>query len=192
MGKKVPRSIKLQVLDDWMAGISRDDTAMKNGISTGSVSNSIRGFQRRDITDVDLLRSTSVYLKSQNLDLNDMSSSIRLKNMLDRLELPAERLDRFLQALSIYNYKNDIEDPGKFIYEVKKISDYLVHLNVSVYEIIDYIEKKKLEFQKIENDILGAKMDLGMIKYQQRELLLNNEKSKTSNTFGDDVNNPSY
>lgn len=131
MGKKAPHSIKLQVLNDWLSGKSRDDIATNNSISNGSVTNIIKEFRETEAPDIDLLRGTAVYLKRHNLGLNEMSSSIRLKNMLDNLELPEERLEKFLPALSIYNYKKILKIPKNLFTRLKK---FLIMYFVSMYQ----------------------------------------------------------
>ena len=46
MGGTIPHSIKLQVLNDWLSGKSRDDIAINNGISNGTVLNIIKEFKK--------------------------------------------------------------------------------------------------------------------------------------------------
>ncbi|HKR73939.1 MAG TPA: hypothetical protein VJR94_07490 [Candidatus Nitrosocosmicus sp.] len=185
MGKKVPHSIKLQVLNDWLSGKSRDDIAINNSISNGSVTNIIKEFRETEVPDIDLLRGAAVYMKRHNLGLNEMSSSIRLKNMLDNLELPDDLLEKFLLALSIYNYKNDLDDPKKFIHAVEKVSDYVFRLDVTVFHIINEIDNKQIELKKLKSEILDASMKLGNIKYEHEQLLKDNKLTNVSQTLGD-------
>ena len=187
MGKKIPHSIKYQVLVHWLSGISRDDIAFSLGISTGTVSNIITEC-KKEVVDIELLRSVAVKMKNQGLELKDLASSISLRNMLDLLELPEEKVEKFLLALSIYNYKNDIDDPKKFIDAIVKFSEYVARLDVSVFDIVDYTEKKKTELKNLNSEIFFAKMDLGSLKYHQEEIRSNNEKSKASKPSGNNVN----
>ena len=188
MGRKVPNSIKLQVLVHWLSGISRNDIAFSLKVSTGTVSNIIKECQK-EVIDIDLLRSVAVKMKNQGLELKDLASSISLRNMMIMLELSEEKVEKFLLALSIYNYKNDIEDPKKFIDEILNVSKYVARLDVPVFDIVDYIEKKKTELKELNLDILDAKMDLGSLKYHQEEIRSNIKKSNINKTFGDNVNN---
>jgi hypothetical protein len=178
MGGKTPTAIKLQVLKCWLSGLSRDDISINIGISTGSVSNIIK--ECRKYKDIESFRSVAVKMKNQGLELNDLASSLRLKNMLDLLELPEERLEKFLQALSIYNYKNDINDSKKFICEVEKFSQYVASLDISVFDLVDYVDKKKTELKELDKEIFLAKMDLGALKYKQEEIRSNIKKLGTT------------
>lgn len=178
MSGKTPAEIKLQVLKCWLSGLSRDDISINIGISTGRVSNIIK--ECRNYKDIELFRSVAVKMKNQGLELNDLASSLALKNMLHLLELPDERLEKFLQALSIYNYKNDINDSKKFIYQVEKISQYVARLDTSVFGLVDYVEKKKTELKELNWEIFLAKMDLGALKYKQEEIRSNIKKLGTT------------
>jgi hypothetical protein len=189
MGRIIPNSIKVQVLVHWLSGISRDDIALNVGISTGSVSHIIKECQKGEVVDIDLLRPVAVKMKNQGLELKDLASSISLRNMLVLLELPEEKVEKFLLALSIYNYKNDIENPEKFIDEIIKFSEYVASLDISVFNIVNYIEEMKTELKKLNSKIFFAKMDLGSLEYHQEEIRSNMEKSKTSKALDNNVNN---
>lgn len=186
MGGSIPNSIKLQVLNDWLLGKSRDDIAINNGISNGTVFNIIKEVKNRESIDFDLVRVIAVHLKKEGHTLTDLASSIHLRNMLDMLELPEERVEKFLLALSIYNYKHDIEKPEKFIEAIEKISQYVHRLDVPVFNIIEYVENQKIVLQKLKSEISSAKQDLERIKYKNKKLVLEFEKFKKSITDGDD------
>ena len=189
MGGKIPRAIKLQVLHGWMSGISRDDISLNNSISTGAVSNIIKEFRTGEVIDIDLLRETAVIMKNEGLGLNDLSSAIRLRKMLDFLELPEEQVEKFLLELSIYNYKNDIKDSKEFILAVKRVSGYVSRLDISIFDIIDEIEKKNSELRKLNNEILAERMELEGLKYKQSIMKSNIDRCKDAGSFADDKNN---
>ena len=186
LGGSIPNSIKLQVLNDWLLGKSRDDIAINNGISNGTVFNIIKEVKNRESIDFDLVRVIAVHLKKEGHTLTDLASSIHLRNMLDMLELPEERVEKFLLALSICNYKHDIEKPEKFIEAIEKISQYVHRLDVPVFNIIEYVENQKIVLQKLKSEISSAKQDLERIKYKNKKLVLEFEKFKKSITDGDD------
>jgi len=186
LGGRIPHSIKLKVLNDWLLGKSHDDIALNNGISNGTVSNIIKEFKNRLIMDHDLVRVTAIHLKRMGLTLSDLASSINLRNMLVMLEIPDERVEKLLLALSIYNYKNDIEEPEKFINEVEKISEYVFRLDVSVFDLIEHIENMKNELQKLQSEFFSVKMDLERITNKNKKLILEFEKFKNSIAIDDE------
>jgi hypothetical protein len=171
-----------------VSGKSHEDISSCTGISVGTVSNILQECRKGIITDIDLLRSVAVDMKKQGIGLNDLAFSLRLRNMLNVLGLPEEKVEKFLQALSIYNYKNDIEDPTKIISDIVKVSEYVARLEVSVFDIIDYIEKKKTELEKLGLDILLAKMELAGLRHEKSLELSEPKKPKDSKNAKDATN----
>lgn len=137
MGKKLPRTIKLKVLEGLLSGKSHREIASCLELSPGSVSNILNQYIRKQVVDIDLLRSIAVKMKDQDLEVDDLAYSLHLRNMLKDLELSEERMDDFLEALSVYNYKNDIQNPENFIHKVEEVSDYVDRLDLSVFDLID-------------------------------------------------------
>jgi hypothetical protein len=114
MGARIPQLVKIKVLNQWLNGISRDDIAINNKISGGAVSNIIQDFKNENIPDIALLREVAVRLKRQNLDLTQFARSMRLRKMLDNLELPEDRIEKFLEHLCIFFYKHDDKNVENF------------------------------------------------------------------------------
>jgi DNA-binding CsgD family transcriptional regulator len=54
MEPKVPKSIKQQVIKQWLQGTSRDQIAKDNGIGAGTVSAIMKDAKQKDIPDIDL------------------------------------------------------------------------------------------------------------------------------------------
>ncbi|VFJ14691.1 MarR family transcriptional regulator [Candidatus Nitrosocosmicus franklandus] len=183
MGNKIPHAIRIQVLNGLLSGTSHSDIAFSLGISKGTVSNILNECRKQGVVDIDLLRSFARKMKDQGLELNDLAFSLHLRNMLKILELSEEKLDEFLLALSIYNYKNNIQNPEKFIKEVKKVSDYVARLDVSIFDLVDYIEERKVELKKLEIEIYSAKMDLGMLKYRQKQIESHIKRASNNKTI---------
>ena len=87
METKVPKSIKQQVIRQWLQGISRDQIAKDNDIGAGTVSAIIKDIRQNDIPDIDLLREVALLLKNEDLDLLLLASSIRIKKKADDMDL---------------------------------------------------------------------------------------------------------
>jgi transposase len=51
---KVPKSIKQQVIKQWLQGTSIDQIAKNNDIGAGTVSAIIKDIKQNDIPDIDL------------------------------------------------------------------------------------------------------------------------------------------
>ncbi len=76
---KVPLSIKLEVLDEWLQGITRTKIVRDNGIGVGTVTDIHQQARNKDIPDIDLLRKLALMLKKENLDVNHFTSAVRIK-----------------------------------------------------------------------------------------------------------------
>ena len=68
----------MQVIKEWLLGLTRDKIAQNIGVSAGTVTSIIQN--AKIITpDIDLPREIAVKIKKENMDLNNFASSIRLK-----------------------------------------------------------------------------------------------------------------
>jgi hypothetical protein len=54
-----------------------------------------------------LLRDAALIIKKRNLDLDHFSSSIRLKDMLDKLELSEETIESLLEYIETHCFGTD-------------------------------------------------------------------------------------
>ena len=54
MPAKIPKSIREQVIKQWLQGMSRDEIAKNNDIGAGTVSAIIKDIKQKDIPDIDL------------------------------------------------------------------------------------------------------------------------------------------
>jgi DNA-binding CsgD family transcriptional regulator len=63
MGARIPKSIREQVIKQWLEGISRDKIAKDNGIGAGTVSSIIKD-SMQEITDIDLLRAVALIVET--------------------------------------------------------------------------------------------------------------------------------
>ena len=104
---KIPYTIKVQVLKEWIQGVSRDKIAKENSIGTGTVTSIIQQ-TKRDNPDIYLMRELALKIQKENLDINYFASSVRLKKVLDRLELSEEKIEVFLEEVNIHCFRQEI------------------------------------------------------------------------------------
>src|SRR6476619_3474456 len=141
MGQKVPYAIKKRVINAWLEAKPRNIIADEVKISYGSVSNIIGNVKRESIKDIDLLRTVSVLLKKNDLDLTQFASSIRLKNKLNGLKLTEMQVDLFLENMTIHCFKETI-DPKEFLFQIYRVCSIADYLNISIMQLPDYLEEK--------------------------------------------------
>jgi len=71
--RRIPSIIKIDVIKQWLNGVSRDDIARNNDISFGSVSNIIQEIKNKEIPDIDLLRGLATTFKEKGMDLDQFT-----------------------------------------------------------------------------------------------------------------------
>ncbi len=150
MGKKIPQKVKIVVISEWLDGLSRDDIATNNSISQGSVSNIIETVKTQEIPDIDLLRAIAVELSREKLTLITLARSIRLRKMFDNLHLSEEKVEKLLEYLPVFFYKNDDSNIEKFLKQIEFVYEVTRYLGVSVFDIPEKIEKLETEVSALE------------------------------------------
>ena len=113
------------------------------------------------IPDMDLLRAVAVELKKEGWALITFAHSMRLRKMLAILHLPEDRVEKFLEYLPVFFYKNDDRDTEKFLKQLELVHEMTLNLDVSIFDMpleIDTL-KKEIADLKIEKSILEQQVD---------------------------------
>ncbi|TVP39370.1 hypothetical protein [Candidatus Nitrosocosmicus arcticus] len=184
-GRKNSIRTKIPVLREWLGGVSRDNIAINNKIAKGFVSNIIQEFKNKEIPDIDLLREVAIALKNQDMDLIQFSRSMRLKNMLDGLEVSEEQIENFLEDLSVFFYKDDIRDTEKFLSQLESVSDMAESLDLSIYGIQAYVEEKKAELGTLDKELSAIKKQVEQKKSEFINTVKNIEKYREARRYGE-------
>ena len=166
----------MNVLNLWLTGVTRKEIAMLNNISTGNVSNIIREFLNNEVPDIDLLRETSVKIKNSGFQINNFSSVLRLRNMLNLLEIPEETLEQFLVELSVFNYKRDIDNSEEFILKVIKVAEHVKLLDVSVFDIVNEIDELTIKLRDLESKRDGLQTEIDALVTKKNKIITEIEK----------------
>jgi transcriptional regulator with XRE-family HTH domain len=165
MEPRVPKSIKQQVIKQWLQGTSRDQIAKDNGIGAGTVSAIIKDAKQKEIPDIDLLREVALLLKNEDLDLSVLADSIRLKKKIDEMDL-SEDIHCFKHSLAA----------EEFINIINKVSDLSTNLGMPVEQLPHYIVQKKLELEKVESKTEDAEIKLLQVLQHYNVTMNNLEK----------------
>jgi DNA repair ATPase RecN len=150
MGIRTPHAVKARVLKEWIQGISRDQIAVYNEIGAGTVTSIIQQTKNNHpYYDLDLIRELALKLKKENLDLNYFAPAVRLKKVLDRLEMTEENVEAFLEEINIHCFKKNINKKD-FISKIDEVWKIVKRLDVSIFNIPIYIQKLKKELSDLE------------------------------------------
>jgi transcriptional regulator with XRE-family HTH domain len=142
MVAKIPQSIKIKVLNEWLQGTSRIKIAENNDISVGAVTDIHQQARNNDIPDIDLLRKLAINLKKEGLDVNHFASAVRLKKVLDRIGLPEEKLELLLEEINVYCFKREM-DEKELLSKLDEILQMAYELDIPISDVLKKISQKK-------------------------------------------------
>ena len=186
MGARIPHLLKIKVLNHWLDGMSRDNIAINVKIASGSVSRITEEFESTQIPDIDLLREVALRLKKQNFDLTQFARSMRLRRMLDNLELPEDRIEKFLEYLCVFFYKHDDKNAKEFLLQLELVYEMATSLDVSIHDILGDIDKKKAELIHLNNKILILNQQIDEKKAEFVSIVKNTERYIAYRQYGYD------
>ena len=165
MEAKIPKSIREQVIRQWLQGMSRDQIAKYNDIGAGTVSSIIKDIKQKDIPDVDLLREVAILLKKEELDLDVFACSIRIKKKMDEMGINEDHTESLIEKINIHCFKRGLT-AEEFFNNVDKVCALSENLGMPVDQLPNYIIRQQLELQKVEEETEDAKL-------KQRQVLQN-------------------
>jgi hypothetical protein len=88
------------------------------------------------------MRELALMLKKEDLDVNHFASTVRLKKLLDRIELPEEKLELLLNEINIYCFKQEM-DEKEFVSKVDEIFQTANDFNIPMSDIRKNYPKEK-------------------------------------------------
>ena|SRR5829696_3792368 len=165
MEAKIPKSIREQVIKQWLQGMSRDQIAKYNDIGAGTVSSIIKDIKQKDIPDIDLLREVAILLKKEELDLDVFACSIRIKKKMDEMGINEDHTESLIEKINIHCFKRSLT-AEEFFKNVDKVCASSENLGMPVDQLPSYIIQQQLELQKVEEETKDAKL-------KQRQILQN-------------------
>ena len=161
MPGKIPKSIREQVIKQWLQGMSRDEIAKVNDIGAGTVSSIIKD-AKQEIPDIDLLRQGVLVLKKHDLNLSVFAPSIRIKNKLDEMGVNEDKIDSLIDNGNTHCFKRGLT-ADEYFNNVDKVCALSDNLEMSLDELPSYIIQQQLELEKVEKETEDAKVKLRQV-----------------------------
>lgn len=156
MGGTIPYSVKNNVLNQWLSGISRDQIAKNNEIGAGTVSSIIEECRKINDPDFELLRSVAVMIKKKDWSLDRFASCMRLKQKMGDMDLDEDSVESFLENITVHCFKKEL-DPQEFVDKVQKSCTLSDTLGVSVDKLPFFITEKNNELCKLTEKVEDVK-----------------------------------
>jgi hypothetical protein len=151
MGSPIPYSIKVKVIKEWIQGLARDTISQNNDIGAGTVTNIIQ-HAKANIADIDLMRGLALKIKKENLEMNYFATTVRLKKVLDRLELPEEKAEAFLEDINIHCFKQNINNK-EFVSKIEEVSNLANNFSIPIFNIPAFINQKTKQLTDLNKEI---------------------------------------
>jgi hypothetical protein len=160
MGIKTPHSVKVRVIKEWIRGISRDQIASNNEIGAGTVTSILQQTKSNyPHYDMDLMRELALKLKKENLDLNYFTSAVRLKKVLDRLEMTEENVELFLEEINIHCFKKKL-NKKEFISKIDEVWKISKSLDVPIFNIPSHIQNLTKYLAELKKDTIAKEREI--------------------------------
>lgn len=135
----------------WLKAYSRDDMAKIVGIGSGTVSEIVKDYNRRN-PGFDLLREFVVAIRREGSSVRRYATAIRMQRLLESHNLTAEQIESFVTNVDIQCFKRN-EDLNKFIGDVNKTADLANKTSVPVEELPVHIREKEKKLQLLTMDV---------------------------------------
>jgi len=161
LSNPIPHKIKVQVLYQWIQGISHDKIAENNDIGRGTVSNIIEQF-KTTIPDIDLIRETVLQIKKENIAIFSFAASIRLRRLLEDLEITEDKIESLLEEINIYCFKQEIT-PKDFVLKINEVSDLAMDLQTPIHKLPYFVNQLSSQKGKLEREMANKKQEYNQV-----------------------------
>jgi hypothetical protein len=168
MPAAIPGMIKSRVITQWLQGLSRDDIALNNNISTGAVSNIINDWTNAlSRYEADALRELGKSLKTAHLSPAQCAIGFRTMKVLSDQGIDGETAEYIIS--DTYKKCNSLGiAPSKvvtYIEDLIKFSD-----KIRLHEIEDYINQNIAKKTELEKKLQDLEDEISTLEEQKSEL----------------------
>ena len=181
MPAKIPDITRSGVIDSWLSGDYRRETAIKYGISEGAVSSIVKEYTNQQGPQrAELLRALAITLSNTGITAEQCARGHRIIMIMKRMGAEEDDQESFLTGIS-KKYVQAGHDPVHIFEQLEELHSFLDrnrgrHGFTSIPQIEEIIENKKQEMEKLNEEITtldSRKKDLEVIIHD-----LQLEKSK--------------
>ena len=149
------------MLHQWIQGIPRDRIAENNDIGRGTVTNIVQYF-KTTVPDIDLMRETALQIKKEDLEIFTYAASIRLRRLLEQLNITEDQVENLLEEISIYCFKQQIT-PKDFVLKINEVSDLAMDLQTPIHKLPSFVNQLSSHKGKLEREIANKKQEYNQV-----------------------------
>ena len=176
MRPNIPQNLRITVLSLYLQGESRNQIALKTGISQGSVSNIVAAWKKGlDEGEAADLRDLGIMMKRANLNPLQCVSGFRTAQLLNKLGLDEDSFESYIS--NIHKRCGEIGiDSQNVALGIKQL--LVLCETIPIWQLSEYLESKRTEKANLEESVAKLKEEEG-----QRRIDLQNVMDKDGITL---------
>lgn len=164
--------LKQEITRLFLSGESQESIAIQLNISVGTVNNFVDEIVKSNDT-IELQRQIAIISKKKGVNINEIASNLRYKNIVKQSALDDRKIERFLDALEIWGNKYNIP-PVQLANHLSSIIEITLRENIEPHQLEEAITSKIGELREINEEIAASKKSLeetkASVEKEQRNL----------------------
>jgi hypothetical protein len=166
---KLPDVMKSLVIQQWLAGVQRDEIAYNNNLSAGAVTNIVNEWRRGlGLYLADELRELSTTLNKIGITPAQCALGSRTAMIMINLGVKEDSFESFI--LDVYNRYKDLGSSTENIANhLREMLGFSKNGSISLSEISDYVMQKADEKGKLEIQIGSLKQQLETLEKEKSD-----------------------
>jgi prefoldin subunit 5 len=162
---------KISVIEDWLNGENREDSAIKHNIGSGTVYNIVQDWSNRiGIEKAEILRELAIQLKKNGLTVFDCAKGFRMVTIFKKYGIKedetADRVTYFLKEIYLKCQEVNLSVQKVFLY-IYDIINFSKEFSIS--NIPQYLKEKTEEKERLENSIQNLSQKINELEETQKE-----------------------
>ena len=116
------------------------------------------------------MRQTALQIKKEDLEIFSFAASMRLRRLLEQLQITEDQIESLLEEVSIYCFKQDIA-PKDFVLKIKDVSNLASDLKTPIHKLPSFINHLSSQKSKIEREIAIKKQEYNQVVMMHKKYL---------------------
>ena len=167
--RPTPAQVKSEIFRKYLEGYPETEISKLCNVSVGHVSSIVKEESTKDGYNL-VIREVVKMFKSNNLEIGDVISGIRLKNKVKEVGLTISFFEDFLEATNTQSFRLGM-DHEKFLEIVKRILRFEKMFKIKLENVPDFSHNAIKKFVRLKDEISKAEEKLTQLyaKYDVKE-----------------------
>ena len=148
---------RMQVIQQWVGGNTREKIAIDNDIGEGTVSSIVNDWRKGpEDSEYESVRELAIYSKKQGIALSDLALHFRLYNIIKKSGADENQIESFISNCTISGVGVEALSPEKIIDLVNQLFNISKSKSIPLEQFPEYIKQKLEDKEKLEEQIKEA------------------------------------